>query len=636
MRRARAFLLLSILWTPVRPATAGPTPTSTTLAVPFLPQTEALCGGAAAAMVFRYWGDRHADVQQFAPLVDRRAGGIAAGDLAQAIADRGWRTQRLAAQDGGEAFALLRSHLDEQRPVILLIEDRPQRYHFVVAVGADGTHVWLHDPTWGPSRRQPAAALLEKWKASGYWALLIQPDGALAPNSPAPRVPPAPPVLAPEGSAAAVPASCERALEDAIARVEAEGLGAADEALAAARDRCPGSSRPTSELAGVRFAQERYRDAIALADRALALDARDAHAWDVLGSGRFMLDDHAGALRAWNRIGRPALDGVTVEGLVHTRYAAFARMLPLEPNTNLAAADFELAERRVAELPSVAASRVSLVPEVDGWARVRVAIVERRTWPRGIAAASVAAARIASDREVRVDVPGWNGEGDRWGFGWRWWEERPRVDVRFGAPVLRGSGGVWHVEGSWMAQQYRDAGTQAAPTREARSMGTIRFGNWATPNLRYDASVSVAAWQGSRRAAGAGGEIERRFAADRVAIAAGGRTWRPIGSGQPFHAAHLLGSLRTDGRLPAEPAWTAIARAGLVAVSDAAPLSEWPSPGDADPRAPLLRAHPFTQRGIVDSPAFGRRLAFSSVEGRRWLETGGLVRVGLAAFVDAA
>ena len=45
--------------------------------VPYLPQTDALCGGAAAAMVFRYWGDAHADAQEFAALVDRRAGGIA-------------------------------------------------------------------------------------------------------------------------------------------------------------------------------------------------------------------------------------------------------------------------------------------------------------------------------------------------------------------------------------------------------------------------------------------------------------------------------------------------------------------------------------------------------------------------------
>ena len=47
----------------------------TTVEVPYLSQTDLLCGGAAAAMVFRYWGDFHADVQQFASLVDVRAGG---------------------------------------------------------------------------------------------------------------------------------------------------------------------------------------------------------------------------------------------------------------------------------------------------------------------------------------------------------------------------------------------------------------------------------------------------------------------------------------------------------------------------------------------------------------------------------
>ena len=62
--------------------------------VPFLPQTDALCGGAATAMVFRYWGDAHADVQEFAPLVDRRAGGIVNDALVDAVRRRGWRAGR--------------------------------------------------------------------------------------------------------------------------------------------------------------------------------------------------------------------------------------------------------------------------------------------------------------------------------------------------------------------------------------------------------------------------------------------------------------------------------------------------------------------------------------------------------------
>src|SRR5437868_4702356 len=64
--------------------------------VPYLPQTEALCGGAAAAMVMRYWGDVHADPQTFGVLVDRRAGGIADRALIEAVRNRGWQAIQLA------------------------------------------------------------------------------------------------------------------------------------------------------------------------------------------------------------------------------------------------------------------------------------------------------------------------------------------------------------------------------------------------------------------------------------------------------------------------------------------------------------------------------------------------------------
>ena len=79
--------------------------------VPYLPQTEALCGGAAAAMVFRYWGDAHADAQEFAPLVDHRAGGITGGALDAAIKARGWRTERVA----GSIEALARASASGSR-----------------------------------------------------------------------------------------------------------------------------------------------------------------------------------------------------------------------------------------------------------------------------------------------------------------------------------------------------------------------------------------------------------------------------------------------------------------------------------------------------------------------------------------
>src|SRR5919204_6469187 len=97
---------------------------SLTLDVPYLPQTDALCGGAAAAMVFRYWGDAHADPQQFAELVDRRAGGIDAAVLIADIKRRGWDAHQF-----NGSIERLRDAVERGRPLILLIQDRPRRFH---------------------------------------------------------------------------------------------------------------------------------------------------------------------------------------------------------------------------------------------------------------------------------------------------------------------------------------------------------------------------------------------------------------------------------------------------------------------------------------------------------------------------
>src|SRR5947209_11854953 len=92
---------------------------SLALGVPYLPQTDALCGGAAAAMVFRYWGDAHADVAQFASLVERRTGGaagIADGVLVDAVRGKGWQTER-----AGDSIDGLRARIDARQPVIVLL-----------------------------------------------------------------------------------------------------------------------------------------------------------------------------------------------------------------------------------------------------------------------------------------------------------------------------------------------------------------------------------------------------------------------------------------------------------------------------------------------------------------------------------
>src|SRR5262249_20291269 len=150
--------------------------------------------------------------------------------------------------------------------------------------------------------------------------------------------------------------------------VRARGLDSADDILNPLRTACPDSPAPLRELAGVRFAQRRWPDAATFARQALDRQHDDAYALDVLGASLFMQDDAVGALRAWNRVGKPRLDLVRIDGLRRSRYQTIAESLGLTTNTVLTADQFLRAKRRLDELPDRSSARLTVRPDADGFA----------------------------------------------------------------------------------------------------------------------------------------------------------------------------------------------------------------------------------------------------------------------------
>ena len=369
--------------------------------VPFLPQTDALCGGAAAAMVFRYWGDAHADVQEFAPLVDRRAGGIANGVLVDAVRARGWRVGRIE-----RSLDALKARVGEGQPVIVLVPERGNRYHYVVVTGAGDEAIVVHDPSWGPSRSMPRARVRARVAGGG---LLVAGDPAAGATD-ASRLPaPTAEITATSNVAEAstgLASACDGKLARAIAEIRQRGFEHADELLGRVRAECPSAAGPLRELSGVRFAQRRWHDAAALARQALALSPRDAYALDVLGSSLFMQEDGVGALRAWNQIDKPRVNLMRIDGVRHTRHQTISEILGIQPNMLLTADVFERARRRLSELPDQSFARLAVRPEADGFATVDVVVAERATIPRGAAEWLGAGVRAGVDRQVSVAVPG--------------------------------------------------------------------------------------------------------------------------------------------------------------------------------------------------------------------------------------
>jgi hypothetical protein len=605
------------------------------IAVPFLPQTDALCGGAAAAMVFRYWGDAHADVQQFAPLVDRRAGGIANGVLVDAIRARGWRVGRIE-----RSLDALKARVADGQPVIVLVPERGNRYHYVVVTGASDDAILVHDPSWGPSRSVRQADFERAWRAADFWSLLILPPPSPTRSDSAATIP-----SAVEARVAPMSA-CDEKLAHAVADIRERGFALADQLLEIVRAECPHAAGPLRELSGVRFAQRRWHDAAALARQALALE-RDAYALDVLGSSLFMQEDAVGALRAWNEIDKPRVNLMRIDGVRRTRHQTIAEALGIQPNMLLKADAFERARHRLGELPDQSSARLALRPEADGFATVNVVVAERAAIPRGGAEWLGASVRAGVDRQVSVAVPGVTGQGEVWSASWRWWSHRPGVTLGLAAPRLRGAPGVWRVEGSWQAETYADAPPASdALVRESRTRGALTVSDWLSGSVRYALTAGLDSWNVARRlqpnevdylkAASLGGSIERRLLRDRVSLSIEGSRWIPIADGRAFDAvaARLWARSSTDTR-----GWVYLATVGTEHVSEAAPLGLWPGAGDGHARAPLLRAHPLLIDGIVSlagSSVFGRALAYGGVEAQRWFERPSVLRVGLGGFVDAA
>jgi hypothetical protein len=425
---------------------------------------------------------------------------------------------------------------------------------------------------------------------------------------------------------------CHAILDDAIVQVRQQGREAADDIFDEARRACPQSAGPPRELAAVRFAQGRWREAVALAREALDRDPHDASALEILGSSLFMQNDFVGALRAWNRIGRPRIDRVRIDGIHQAQYRAIASALDVRSGSILRAGQFLQVTRRLNELADRSTVRLALRPDAEDSA-VDLVITEHGPIPRGGADWTALAVTAAVDRAETIAAPGFTGQGEVWSATWRWWTNRPRVAIGVAAPQLGRLPGVWRAEVSWDAQTYA-IGDAKTLLRESRTHAGLAVSGWVRSSWRYSIVAGMDAWDGGRRAASIGASLERRLLADRVSLMADVQNWTSVTAAPGFRSIAASATWRSPA---IARGWAYTAAAGAQHVTNAAPLGLWPGAGDGHARAELLRAHPLLDDGVIDltgPSTFGRTLMYANAEGQRWFERSWPTRAGVAVFAD--
>lgn len=597
------------------------------LDVPYVPQSEALCGGAAVSMVLRYWGEPGVFAEDFAALVEPGGAGIRTGALVQAVQARGW-----AASPRSGTPTDVKDQLAHGRPVIALIQVGSGSFHYVVIVAWANGGVILHDPAIGPYRASGEQTFEASWARSGRWTLLIlPPQHAPHPGEPDSALVKLPPREALNG--------CDAIVEDAIQRARNGDTAEAELRLVSAATLWPDSAAPVRGLAGLRFKAEDWTGAARLAERALAIDAGDRYTWRLLAGSRFLLGDEEGALRAWNEISEPRADLVRVDGLDHTRYRAVTGQLGLPPGRILTSSAFVRARRRLAELPSQSRARLSLRPLPEGSAQVDVALLERPLLFDGPLDAGGAGLRAFAEREVSLRVASPTGNGELWTAGYGWRRERPRASLSLAVPAAGGHPGIWSVEGFWEQQAYAyrvppgsGGALSESVIREERRRTALSFGDWIASDFRLEVGAALDKWSGRGAHFSFEGKLEARAAGDRLAMIARGAQWTSLEGGAPFESGGLLAQWSTKNL--ERGGW--LARVGVSTASSDAPLALWPGAGTGTARAPLLRAHPLLDDGVVAGRAFGRSLVHAGLERQAWSFNFKSARLGWSLFIDGA
>jgi hypothetical protein len=576
------------------------------LEVPYLAQSFLLCGGAALAMVERWWGRRGVFAEDFAGLVRPEQGGILTTGLDSAARARGWDTRVHRGTP-----ELVRQHLDAGEPVVALIQVSPSRYHYVVVIGWQEGKVTFHDPASAPFITLDENRFLTRWTGADRWAMVVRPMPALPAKAAA--------GITEHGSIDSLP--CRPWLDQAVDAAQERRLTEAVRLLEEAGRSCPGEPLVVREMAGVRFKQGMHSAAIRLAEEYLAAAPEDQAGWQLLAASRYLAGDRDGALAAWNELGRPTVDLLRIDGSRNVRYREIADAASLAPGTVLTPSRLALSQRRVMNVPALRRGVVEYQPVPGGIAEVRVAIVERRVvdpfWRLLVAGAIGAVAQ----REVGLEVASPTGGGELWTASWRWASIRPRAAFRVSTPGHLLFPGVIGIEGSW--DRFNTTGVE-----ETRRSGFVGFGGWLTAGIRPSGGLRIERWSGQRDYLAVSVGAELRALGDRLALKATGERALALSAHRSFSRGSANATWASGTGL-LRAAWST--RVGIDWASRNAPRGAWPVAGGGVSWAVPLRAHPLEGESLVA----GRGILHAGLAGDHPIARLGPVAVAAGGFLDA-
>jgi hypothetical protein len=118
-------------------------------------------------------------------------------------------------------------------------------------------------------------------------------------------------------------------------------------ALLAGEKACAGEKRFPIELAGVAFQQKRYSEAAKWIEKGLRLDPRDEYANEFAGTVFLLMDNRDAALKYWNRVQKPQIEGLQIDPNLRVRRLLLERAFVFSPQAVMRREDLLSSEARL-------------------------------------------------------------------------------------------------------------------------------------------------------------------------------------------------------------------------------------------------------------------------------------------------
>ena len=143
-------------------------------------------------------------------------------------------------------------------------------------------------------------------------------------------------------------------------------LKAARAALLAGARQSPRDKRFPIELAGVAFEQKHYPEAAAWLRRGLKLDPRNQYANDFAGTVYYLMGNLPAALHYWNRIGKPYIAALDVQGQFRVHRLLLGRAFTFSPAAVLTQSQLATSGARLDALGIFPQWKIDLNARSDG------------------------------------------------------------------------------------------------------------------------------------------------------------------------------------------------------------------------------------------------------------------------------